>query len=104
MTTLDMKDLARRGAQVRITELQSELDAIFGAFPDLRRAGARKVVVNHEDQAQGQRRQSRGVRGAESARTGRKRRRMSDAQRKAVGVRMKKYWATTRAESSSKKR
>ena len=105
MATFDMKDFARRGAEVRITELQSELEAIFRAFPALRPGGARKVVVNREEQAQGPGGQARSGAGAvEGARKGRKRRKMSAAQRKAVGVRMKKYWAARRAAQGAKKR
>ena len=36
MARFDLKDLARRGAELRITELQEELVAIYAAFPDVR--------------------------------------------------------------------
>lgn len=87
-----MKDFARRGAEARITELNQELEAIYGAFPDLRlgrgRSGGLGSKLIKVEEA-----------GARSARTGR--RKMSAAQRKAVGDRMKKYWA---AEAAAKKR
>jgi hypothetical protein len=38
---IDMRDLARRGAQARLAELVAEMDAILGAFPDLGKAPAR---------------------------------------------------------------
>lgn len=83
MPGLDLKDLARRGAIARLAELQAEQAAILKAFPELRR-GVRASYA--ED----------GVTMA----AGRKRRRrpgMSAAQRKAVSVRMKAYWAKRRA-------
>jgi hypothetical protein len=100
----DMKDYARRGAQSRIAELQEELKAIYGAFPELREGTARrgrpataKVVINHEEQFTSRR---PGVRAAATggapeaaARKTRRRRKMTAAQRKAVGERMRKYWA-----------
>ena len=38
---IDMKDLARRGAQARLAELVAEMDLILGAFPDLGKVPAR---------------------------------------------------------------
>lgn len=79
MAKFDLKELARRGAEARVAELETELAAIRRAFPGLR-AG-------------------RGAR-AEASDTGgprrRGRRRMTAAQRKAVSARMKKYWAGRR--------
>ena len=95
MATFDMKGFARRGAEARIAELNNELEAIYGAFPDLRRGRGKSAafgskLIKVEDT------------GVRSARKGR--RKMSAAQRKAVGDRMKKYWAARRAESSAKKK
>jgi hypothetical protein len=75
---LDLKSYARRGAEVRLAELNAEIQAIYSAFPELRRG-------------------SQASRG-KSARPQRRRRRpaMSAAQRKAVSARMKKYWAARR--------
>jgi hypothetical protein len=42
---IDMKDLARRGAQARLAELVAEMDAILRAFPDLGKAPARPTEV-----------------------------------------------------------
>ena len=80
MAEFDLKELARRGAEARVAELQRELAAIQRAFPGLR---AR-----------------RGANGAATANAARPRRRgrkpMTAAQRKAVSLRMKKYWAGRR--------
>ena len=109
MATFDMKDFARRGAEARLAELNEEIEAIHRTFPELRGRGARKVVVNHEEQStagrtgRGAGRGPSGITPSDAVR-GRKRRKMSAAQRKAVGERMKKYWAARRAESAAKKR
>ena len=71
MATFDMKSLARRGAEVRLAELNEEIKAIYAAFPDLRR-------------------------GAPPAASRRRRKTMSASQKKAVSARMKKYWAERR--------
>lgn len=78
MATLDLKSYARRGAEVRLAELNAEIHAIYAAFPALRRGSQ--------------------ARSGKSARPQRRRRRrgMSAAQRSAVSARMKKYWAARR--------
>ena len=80
--------LARRGAEERVNELTTELDTIYKTFPDLRGTrsprqtfGARAESAAASDDA-------------EPARRGRKA--MTAAQRRAVSVRMKKYWASRR--------
>ena len=80
MTTLDMKGLARRGAEARIADLNEELAAIYAAFPDLRTGRGKRP--------------SSAVASATPTSARRKRRKMTAAQRKAVGERMKKYWAS----------
>jgi hypothetical protein len=108
MASFDLKSYARRGAEVRIAELRSELNSIYSAFPDLRpastgRRGRRKVVVNHEEQFTGSTAPAAAklinVEEATGAGTParRKRRKMTAAQRKAVGERMRKYWAARKA-------
>ena len=91
MAQFDLKSYARHGAKARLRELAEEAKQILTIFPDLSasvdedelpvnfilRKGARKQVS-----ATGVRR--------------RRRRAMSAAQRKAVGERMKKYWAERR--------
>ena len=78
MTRLQLEEFARFGAQARLQAIQEERSAIVEAFPHLRRA-------------------SGGSDGA-SALVTRRRRGMSSSQRKAVGERMKAYWAKRRGE------
>ena len=73
---LDIKSLARAGAQVRLTELAAEMTAIRRAFPGLDTARGRQASVAVDGNGDGHRRG---------------RRRMSAAEKKAVSVRMKKY-------------
>ena len=81
MAKFDLKDYARRGAEARAAELTAELASIYRAFPDLRRARGRDAAPA----------------GAVGATTRRRRRKpMSAAMKKAVSVRMKKYWAERR--------
>ena len=77
---IDMKALARTGAEARIKELQAEMADIQRAFPGIGGTSARRVQIR---------------RGGPAASPSRRRTRpkMSAAQRKAVGERMKKYWA-----------
>ena len=85
LATFDLKGYARRGAEARITELNEELVAIYATFPDLRKgAGQRGPRAGAAPT-----RPASGV----AAKRARKRRKMSAAQRKAVGERMRKYWA-----------
>ena len=79
MTTFDLKPYARTGAELRLEELRQEMKAIYSVFPDLRRGRPDENAT------------------AEPGQTPRRtRRRMSAAQRKAVGERMRKYWAERR--------
>jgi hypothetical protein len=87
MPGLDLKDLARRGAIARLAELQAEQAAILRAFPDLRR-GVRSAGYTGD-----------GTTVRSNRRRGRKP--MSAAQRKAVGIRMKAYWAARRKAQRS---
>jgi len=83
--TVDLKALARLGAQARIAELIAEIDAILGAFPELGKAAARPGRRNVQAEIN-------------PVVSRRKRPRMSAAARKAVSQRMKRYWAERRAE------
>lgn len=81
MANIDLKQYARRGAEARIVELTHELDAIYRAFPDLRKTTA-------------VRRPAKATSAAAPAPTQRRRRRaMTAAQKREVSLRMKKYWA-----------
>lgn len=79
MAKFDLKAFARAGAQARVSELTAELESIFKVFPDLR-TGRRKSPGAAQSGAPAKRR----------------RRRMTAAQKKAVSLRMKKYWASRR--------
>lgn len=113
MASFDLKSYARRGAALRVSELNSELESIYSAFPDLRpgtgRGRRQNVVVNHEEQLTGPGASStaRFMRVEEPNGKGtsgpRKRWKMSAAQRKAVGERMRNYWAARRQAESGRK-
>ena len=71
-----LRRLARLGAIARLEQLKQEEAAIRAEFPELFGRGRRGV--------------------ADVATPGRRRRRMSSAARKAVSIRMRKYWAERR--------
>jgi hypothetical protein len=75
---LNLKALARLGAQVRLAELVAEIDALIKQFP-----GVAGEKLTTRAAAAPERR----------IKKARKRRRMPAAQRKAMSERMKKYWA-----------
>ena len=77
MTTSQLHEFARLGAEARLKTIQEEQQAILMVFPELRdgTAPARRA--------------------SPARRPGR--RRMSATERKAVGRRMKAYWAKRRA-------
>jgi hypothetical protein len=81
LAKFDVNRYARLGAEARAAELSAELAAIYRAFPGLRRAGGRSAAA--------------GAGGAEPA-VRRHRKPMTGAQKKAVSIRMKKYWAGRR--------
>ena len=93
----DLKTYARRGAEMRLSELQEEMDAILRAFPDLK-AGR---------QARGRRPRAASAVAVKTptgdAVTRRRHKPMTAAQRRAVGRRMKKYWAERRKGESNPK-
>ena len=85
LSRVELKGLARLGAKARLEELRREEAAIRRAFPDLFRGRGRSEVAAGDGTAAGGGRRRR-----------RRRSRMSAAARKAVSVRMKKYWASRR--------
>lgn len=95
MANLDLKSLARLGAEARLQQLDGERAAIFAAFPDLRQRqrGRRRTMGPGRGSEVGNGRVSARD---ESGGAGTKRRSMSAAARKAVSIRMKKYWAERR--------
>jgi hypothetical protein len=82
----EIQRLARLGARSRLEELQREEAAIRRAFPDLFGRGRGRQAAAPAAAAVGRRR----------------RRGMSAAARKAVSVRMRKYWAERRKAKASK--
>jgi hypothetical protein len=82
MAGLDLKGLARRGAVARLAEMKTEEAAILRAFPELRQG------VSYTDD---------GTTILPAKRTQRRKRKpMSAAQKRAVSLRMKRYWAQRR--------
>jgi len=78
LTADKLKQLARVGAEATLKQLRAEIIAIERTFPELRLSQGRRTVR----------------RSLESAAT--RTRRMSEAARKAVSERMKRYWAERR--------
>jgi hypothetical protein len=78
VTTSQMQEFARMGADARLTAIQEEQEVILRVFPELRDGAAPdgRTFPAHR----------------------RRRRSMSAAERKAVGRRMRAYWAKRRAE------
>jgi hypothetical protein len=97
--SFDLRSLARLGAEARLAQIQAETKDILAEFPELRRStptasGPRgSEIGNGRVTAQGP------GRGSEVG-NGRSRRGWSASARKAVSVRMKKYWAQRRKEKS----
>jgi hypothetical protein len=97
LARFDLKSYARRGAEARLRELAEEAKQLLNVFPDLSasydedelrvkfilRKGARKTAASDSP-----------VR--------RRRRKMTAAQRKAIGERMKRYWAARRKQTPKK--
>lgn len=80
-----MRRLARLGAMARLEQLRQEEAAIRGEFPELFGRG----------------RQAQAPDGAVAGRR-RRRRAMSAAARRAVSIRMRKYWAARRKAKGGK--
>jgi len=81
LAKFDVNKYARLGAEARAAELSAELAEIYRAFPGMRRGG--RVAAGDA------------VGGAV-----RRRKPMTAAQKRAVSVRMKKYWASRRKEKA----
>jgi len=100
-TSALFQQYARMGALTRLNELRTEIEAIEKAFPDLasRRGPGRRVMptsaTGYTDDGQ-----TAGP-GETVSRKRRRRKPMTSAQRKAVGERMRKYWAARRKSSTS---
>ena len=106
MPRFDYNTYAQRGAETRIAELQAELADIFSLFPDLRRTGSNPARRGRP--AKGQAALGALTNAVFAAvDTAFKRRRtrtpMTAAQRKAVGLRMKKHWADRKRKTAKAK-
>lgn len=88
LNTEQLRRLARLGAIARLEQLREEETAIRAEFPELF--------------GRGRRHDGRGNDAAAGAAGGRRRRSMSAAARKAVSVRMRKYWAERRKSKGAK--
>jgi hypothetical protein len=91
LSRVEVKQLALIGAQSRLDALNAEIASIVRAFPELSRgrASAAATSVGNDTPRKG--------------RGGRKRNwNMSDAQKRAVSERMRKYWAGRRKEKAAK--
>jgi hypothetical protein len=84
LAKFDMKQFARRGAEARVAELNAELVEIYRAFPDMRRRRSPSASAAADSHT-----------GSPSRR--RRRKGMTAAQKRAVSIRMKKYWAERRS-------
>jgi len=73
---------AKAGAQARLTEIQRELAQMVKMFPELGRSGGGGIPHG-------------GIPNP-IPKVARKRRKLTAAERKAIGLRMKKYWAEPR--------
>jgi hypothetical protein len=80
----ELQRLARLGAAARLAELDRERAMLLRQFPGLRASAAGSTGASVADGQGGQR----------------KRRGMSAAGRRAVSIRMKKYWAARRKEKA----
>jgi len=74
---VDLKALARLGAQIRLAELVTEMDALLRQFPGLAKQGQAQPVMDAEQPGKPK---------------ARKRRRMTAEQRQAASKRMRAYW------------
>lgn len=89
ISTEELRRLARAGAEARLTSLEAERASLLRIFPDLRRG--RTISTS-------------GRAGGTETNRARRRGSMSAAARKAVSLRMKKYWAARRAASKTSAR
>ena len=88
----DIRTYALAGAQVRLNELDEEQQQIGRLFPELRNGAASRRLVG---------RVSSDSEATATLSNRRRRSTMSAAQRKAVGERMKKYWAARRGGTAT---
>jgi len=88
--TVQIKELARIGAAARLKELAAEIEAIRRAFPGIETRDDVPSPLARALKANGT-----------MAKKARKRSGWSAAARKAVSLRMKKYWAAKRKTAAA---
>ena len=84
----EFRRYALLGAEARLMQIDKEAASIYQAFPELRKQGGARTA------------QSRAEDSAAPPSRGRRRGRMSAAQREAVRERMKRYWAQRKGASA----
>jgi hypothetical protein len=89
----ELRRYAILGAEARLLAIAEEAAAIYRVFPELREQNRTGIMAG--DRTSGQRQRNPAREGQPNTRRGSP---MSEARRKAVGERMKKYWAARRAE------
>lgn len=84
MTDEELRDFARKGAEIRLKEIRGEEEKIYSIFPDLRASGkaVRLAVPTAKE--------------LKKTAPVRRRWKMSAKARKDVSRRMRKYWAERR--------
>lgn len=97
MASTDLRGWAVKGAEQRLLEIAEEARAIFQAFPELREQG--RGFNLQSTSTPGTKPATRRATGSGGRRP---RRPMTAAERKAVGARMKKYWAERRKAAAAK--
>jgi hypothetical protein len=98
--TVQIHELAKRGAEARIEELNGEIEAIRRMFPDIEGNGV-PARIRHAASAKTVK--TLKVSGTGPKKAG-KRSGWSASARKAVGLRMKKYWAARKKAEAEKKK
>jgi hypothetical protein len=96
MTKEDLRRYALVGAEMRLLQIAEEAAAIHRVFPELRDRTRAGTAPPLKGEALARQRRTSASGGDGKAR---RKSAMSAAQRRAVSERMKKYWATRRAEA-----
>jgi hypothetical protein len=93
-TKIELRRYAILGAEARLLAIAEEAAAIYRVFPELRQRNGKGGILAGDKPSRERKRNP--VRGGQPGT--RRRSPMSAAQRKAVGERMRRYWATRRGE------
>ena len=93
---VDLRSLARLGAEARLVQIEAECKALLAEFPELRKASPTAGGPRGSEIGNGRVTAAGPGRGSEVGNGRARRRPMSAAERKSVSLRMKKYWAARR--------